>query len=167
MSEFVIVGVISKIHGLSGKVKIIPTTNIWSIFTGSKKLKLYSEARNEFYEMDVEEIKRSGKYVVAKFLNISDPEAASQLVGLNVVVDPRKLPKLQNNEFYYFEVLGIKVFDEFENFLGKVEDILTTGSNEVLVIRNNEQEILFPMINEYIIEFQKEKKLKVRLPEWI
>ncbi len=167
MNKFVVVGIVSKPHGLFGQVKVIPTTNIWNSLTGMEKLRLYDESRNQVYELQVEQMIKTGKSILVKFANINNAETASKLVGLNVVVDLNQLPKLKKDEFYYFEVLGIDVYDESGNFLGKIEDVLSTGSNEVLIIRKEGHEILFPMIRDYIVDFEKGKKLKIRLPEWI
>ncbi|AEH50872.1 ribosome maturation factor RimM [Pseudothermotoga thermarum] len=167
MKDFVVVGIITKTHGLFGQVKIVPTTNIWGFLLKFKKLKLYDEARDEMYELDVEKITKGRKSLIVKFSGISDSENASKLVGLEIVVNVSELPKLKPNEFYYFEVLGIDVFDEAGNFVGKVEDVFWNGSNEVLVIRKDQEEMLFPMIRDYVIEFERGKRLKIKVPEWI
>lgn len=168
MKDYVVIGTIAKTHGLFGDVRIKPTTNVLEIFQKLKEVFMYDSSRNEVYEVQLQHIKRSGKTFLAKFVGIDDEKAAKQIVGLDLVVKVKSLPKLSSpDEYYYYELLDLNVYDQNGNFLGKICDIITTGSNEVIVVKNNQQEILLPMIHDYVIGFERQKRLVVRMPEWI
>ena len=55
-----------------------------------------------------------------------------------------------NREYFWFELIGLEVFLDTGRYLGVVKDILTTGSNDIYVVRDDESEILIPAINEVV-----------------
>jgi len=168
VKEYVVVGTIAKTHGLFGDVRIKPTTNVLEIFKELKEFFIYDSSRNEVYKVELEHIKRSGKTFLAKFVGIDDERAAKQIVGLDLVVKVESLPRLNSpDEYYYYELLDLDVYDQNGDFLGKICDIISTGSNEVIVVKNNEQEILLPMIHDYVIGFERQRRLVVKMPEWV
>lgn len=168
MREYITIGKITKTHGLLGNVKVQPLTNVLEVFDNFKEFLIRDESRDEIYTVQVEDIKKSGRAFLIKFSGINNEEAAKKIVGLEIVMKIEDLPKLNSpDEFYYYEVLNIDVFDQNGNFIGKVCDVISTGSNEVLVVKNKNKEILLPMIRDYIIKFLREKQLVVKIPEWI
>ncbi len=168
MKEYVVIGKIVRTHGLMGNVRVQPLTNVLEVFDKSKQFFIMDESRDEIYTVQVEDIKRSGKTFLIKFYGVNNEETAKKIVGLKIVMKAEDLPKLSSpDEFYYYEVLNIDVFDQTGNFIGKVCDIISTGSNEVLVVRSDDEELLLPMIRDYVVEFHKKDRLIVRIPEWI
>ncbi|MFN4190605.1 MAG: ribosome maturation factor RimM [Pseudothermotoga sp.] len=168
MKEYVVIGKIVRTHGLMGNVRVQPLTNVLEVFDKSKQFFIMDESRDEIYTVQVEDIKRSGKTFLIKFYGVNNEETAKKIVGLEIVMKAEDLPKLSSpDEFYYYEVLNIDVFDQTGNFIGKICDIISTGSNEVLVVRGNDEEILLPMIRDYVVELHKKDRLIVRIPEWI
>lgn len=168
MKEYIVIGKIVRTHGLMGNVRVQPLTNVLEVFDKSKQFFIMDGSRDEVYTVQVEDIKRSGKTFLIKFYGVNSEETAKKIVGLEIVVKAEDLPKLSSpDEFYYYEVLNIDVFDQTGNFIGKVCDIISTGSNEVLVVRGNDQEVLLPMIRDYVVELHKKDRLIVRIPEWI
>lgn len=168
MKEYVVIGKIVRTHGLMGNVMVQPLTNVLEVFDKSKQFFIMDESRDEIYTVQVEDIKRSGKTFLIKFYGVNNEETAKKIVGLEIVMKAEDLPKLSSpDEFYYYEVLNIDVFDQTGNFIGKVCDIISTGSNEVLVVRSDDEEVLLPMIRDYVVELHKKDRLIVRIPEWI
>lgn len=168
MRDYVAIGKITKTHGLLGNVKVQPMTNVLEVFDNFKEVFIHDEIHNELYKLEVEDIKRTGKTFVVKFSGIDSEENAKKIVGLEIVMKIEDLPRLSSpDEYYYYEILDVDVLDQNGNFLGKVCDVIATGSNEVLVVKNKNVEILLPMIHDYILEFQRQRQLIVKMPEWI
>ncbi len=168
MKGYVTVGKITKTHGLFGSVKVQPTTNVLEVFDNFKEIFIHDEARDEIYKVQVEEIKKAGKAFLVKFFGVDNEEKAKKIVGMDVVMRVEDLPELKSpDEYYYYEILGVDVLDQEGNFLGKVCDIISTGSNEVLIVKNKDEEILLPMVRDYILEVHRQKRLVVKIPEWI
>ncbi len=70
------------------------------------------------------------------------------------------LPELEQGEYYHHQLLGLRVLDEKAEDLGKVVDILVTGSNDVYVVRQpDNKELLLPAIPDVVQEIDLAKKL--------
>lgn len=167
MSEYIVIGKIAKTHGLFGSVKVVPTTNVSEVFANLREIFIKDELRNGVYRVDVQSIKRVGKNYLLKIVGIDTVEDAKKIVGLFLALRLEDLPKLKAGEYYFYQLLNIDVFDEKGEKFGKVIDIIETGSNDVVVVKTNDGEILIPMVKKCVLSFDPGKKLVVKLPEWM
>jgi len=90
-----------------------------------------------------------GKSLVAKLDDCEDRNAAAKLRGRQVAVAREALPRLQADEFYWVDLIGLKVMNGERQDLGVVTRVLETGANEVLVVEG-ESERLIPFIAEVV-----------------
>ena len=82
-------------------------------------------------------------------------------------VDSENISELEENEFYFHEIIGCRVFDENNMQLGEVVEILTPGANDVWVIKGeNGKEILIPYIADVVknVDVQN-KKIDIEIME--
>ena len=82
-------------------------------------------------------------------------------------VDSENISELEENEFYFHEIIGCRVFDENNTLLGEVVEILTPGANDVWVIKGeNGKEILIPYIADVVknVDVQN-KKIDIEIME--
>ena len=77
-------------------------------------------------------------------------EVASNLAGQALYLSRDKFPDLPENEYYWFQVEGLKVYDEVGHYHGDIEEIIRTGSNDVYVVRDGKRELLLPMIDSVV-----------------
>lgn len=77
---------------------------------------------------------------------------AEKLIGNQIYADRETLPELPDGEYYWFEVLGLEVYTEDGLLLGKIKEILPTGSNDVYVVRKDGKEYLIPAIEDVVRE---------------
>ena len=77
-------------------------------------------------------------------------EDASLLTGQTLYISQDKFPELPEDEYYWFQIEGLKVFDESGRYYGNIEEIIRTGSNDVYVVRDDEKELLLPMIDSVV-----------------
>lgn len=167
MSEYIVIGKITRTHGLFGNVKVFPTTNVGEIFSNLKQVFIKDEARNGIYKVTVQRIKKVGKEYLLKIAGIDSLEKAKKIVGLQLAVRIEDLPKLKSGEYYFYQLLNVDVYNERGEKMGTVVDIIETGSNDVAVVKTGKGEILVPMIKDCIVEFEPGKKLVVKLMEWM
>ena len=90
------------------------------------------------------------------------------LRGKKVLIDTADLPPLKKDQFYVSDLIGFSVYDEDNSLLGKLKDVLATGSNDVFVVgKADGSEILVPALKANIKEINMaEKSILVKLPEW-
>jgi len=76
------------------------------------------------------------------------------------------MKKLPEGEYYWREIIGLKVVTEDDQVLGRIESVFPTGSNDVYVCRGGEREILLPAIGEVVRKVDTAGRIMVvRLPE--
>lgn len=157
-------GEISGFHGVQGWVKVFsdaqPRENIflyspWLVYYGDK-----------VREMNVIHWRKQGKTLVAKLKGLDNKEEARDLLGAVIAVNQEQLPDLSEDEFYWHQLVGMRVLTNYDDRitdLGKVVELIETGSNDVLVVRSPEKEHLIPWIlDEYVLDVDlSEKTMKV------
>ena len=94
------------------------------------------------------------------------PDAAEALVGSRLWVDKTTLPDLDDGIYYWFELIGLSVYTTQGRYLGLLESILQTGSNDVYVIRDGEKEVLLPALASVVQAVDiHQRRMEVILPE--
>lgn len=89
--------------------------------------------------------KKHGKTIVAYMQGVDNREKAAEFLGLEIKVSKAQLAELEDNEFYWHQLIGMQVIDTDREPLGKVVSMFETGANDVLVVEG-EKELLIPFI---------------------
>ena len=100
-------------------------------------------------ETRVAATKVHGNALVARIDGIEDRDAAVALKGLEIAVPRSQLPGAAENEFYWTDLIGLKVVNTEQHEFGRVARIVQTGANDVLVVaggNGNERETMIPFI---------------------
>jgi 16S rRNA processing protein RimM len=103
----------------------------------------------DWREMRIAAAKVHGNTLVAQFAGIEDREAAVALKGLEVAVPRSQLPGAAENEFYWADLIGLRVVNTEQHEFGRVVRVMQTGANDVLVVASGngtEREVLIPFI---------------------
>jgi 16S rRNA processing protein RimM len=83
---------------------------------------------------------------------IDSRDQAESLSGLLLEVPEDELPALAEGEYYRFQIVGMDVVDRAGQPLGRIEDVLDTGANDVYVVRNAEGDLLLPATDAVVKE---------------
>ena len=83
-----------------------------------------------------------GKALVARLAGCSTREAAAAMQGLEVAVPRSQLPQSEPGEYYWSDLLGLAVRNLQYETLGRVERLLETGANQVLVVRGDRERLI-------------------------
>jgi 16S rRNA processing protein RimM len=108
-------------------------------------------------EHRLEEGRVHGKQVVARLAGYTDRNRAAELIGAEVALALSELPRTRPGEYYWAELIGLEVVDRQGVPLGRVEGLMETGANDVLVVRG-ERERLIPFIRDVILEVDLERQ---------
>lgn len=165
-SEKIVVGRLGAAHGVKGWIKIASyTERPEDIFNYSPwRLTLQSPVRDDGRDLQVkpEQWRQQGKGLVVRLADIDDRTAAESLRGAEIAVDAACLPKLEQGQYYWRDLIGLKVQAEGE-LIGTVVRLLETGANDVLVIRlqspraDGNREVLVPCTNDVVLDVSTEK----------
>ena len=109
-----------------------------------------------WHEMQVVSAKVQGTTLVARLAGIETREAAAGLRGSDIGVPRAQLPDAAKDEFYWADLVGLKVVNVEQQELGRVVRIVETGANDVLVVAEEDtksgaaRELLIPFIADAI-----------------
>ena len=145
------VGKIVNTHSLKGEIKVISSTDFEEErFKKGSKL-LITRGNQLSKEVVVESYRKHKNSLLVKFEGIDSIEEAEKFKNLQLKVDSEKISELEENEYYFHEIIGCEVFDENNESLGEIVEILTPGANDVWVIKSkNGKEILIPYIEDVV-----------------
>jgi 16S rRNA processing protein RimM len=160
----IVIGRVSKPHGMKGEIRIE--------YFNSEDPNFFSRYQMIFIQGDTGSpqpyrpiaVRPHKKFVLAQLEGVRTREEAEQLRGKAVLVDITELPSLDEDEYYWHEILGMRVVTEEGENVGKITEILPTGSNDVYVVREGERECLIPAIKEVIISIDKKARTIVMRP---
>ena len=161
------VGKIVNSHSLKGEVKVISSTDFEEErFKKGSKL-LITRGNQLIREVVVESYRNHKNFLLVKFEEIDSVEEAEKLKNLQIKIDSTEVGELEENEFYFHEIIGCQVFDENDKNLGEIIDILTPGANDVWVIKGeNGKEILIPYIEDVVKQIDiTNKKVNIEVME--
>ena len=135
-----VVGKITGCFGIKGWVKIHPYTETPE---GFKAFGAWQLKRRGVYEaVEFDAVNTQGKGLVAHIRSVDDRTTAEQYRGLEVVVPANTLPPLPKGEYYWRDLQGLQVWcqDEAKKgeekvLLGRVDYLIETGANDVLVVK--------------------------------
>lgn len=164
-NEIILIGKISATHGVRGQLRITPFSGDVSSFLGLRAIKLKMPG-GEMETFAVAEAKGHGKKVILSLQGYANINEVLHLVGREIYVLRNQLPELADDEYYWCDLLGLQVKTVDGEVLGKLVDIISTGSNDVYVVQGGGREILVPALDDVVLEVDSVAKLMiVRLPE--
>jgi 16S rRNA processing protein RimM len=142
--DIIVVGKITGVFGVKGWVKLYSWTeprdgigdyNPWLLRQGSK----------DWRSVKIEAARDQAKTVIAKIEGVDDRDAAQLLSGSEIGIYQSQLEALQHNEFFWRDLIGLRVLGKQGVLLGEVDSFLETGANDVLVVKG-EQQYLIPWV---------------------
>lgn len=143
------VGVITQTHGIKGEVKVFPTTDDAGRF---KKLKevIMDNGKGRLH-MEIEGVKFFKQYAILKFKGYDSINDIEKYKGAKLYVTRDKAVRLKKGEYFIADLIGVEVVTEDGEPFGRIKDVLVTGANDVYVVeRENEPEVLLPVIKECV-----------------
>lgn len=155
--DLLVLGEIVKTRGLRGCLKVLTQMGTQNIIADLKSVYL-EDILGQRESHDIRSLTTSGKFVFLELEDITDKDKAQALVGYKVLVPADKLKDLPNGEYYWRDIIGLGVYDEQGKYLGRIESIFETGSNDVYVCLG-EREILLPAIGDVVRLIDIEKKI--------
>ena len=161
------VGKIVNTHSLKGEVKVISSTDFEEQRFEKGTELLITRGNQVVKEVTVESYRTHKNNLLVKFVGIDSIEEAEKLKNLQIKIDSENIGELEENEFYFHEIIGCEVFDENGKSLGEISEILTPGANDVWVIKSqNGKEILIPYIEDVVKKIDVEnKKINIEVME--
>lgn len=106
--------------------------------------------KNGWQEATVAEGQRHGKTVIVRINGYDDRDKAAGLIGTEIGVPRDELPETDSDQYYWSDLEGLSVVDRHGTELGKVDYLLETGANDVMVVKG-ETERLIPFVMDKVV----------------
>ena len=97
---------------------------------------------------------------------VNSEKQADLMIGKSVYLPLDQLPKLDDDQFYFHEIIGFKVIDSVQGPIGIITGVNDTSSQVLLEVEHNDKQILIPLVDELIQQLDKQKKqIYLSIPE--
>jgi 16S rRNA processing protein RimM len=151
MEDILRVGVITTTHGLRGEVKVFPTTDDPQRFKQLKEVLL--DTGKERRKMEIASCRFQKNLVILKFKGIDNINDVEQYKKCDLYVSRKNAVKLEENENFISDLIGLNVVLEDGTEFGTMKDVILTGANDVYVVETTEgKEVLLPAIRECVLD---------------
>jgi 16S rRNA processing protein RimM len=154
-----------KPHGVLGYLKVLPLKDSYSNFI----LKQKSFYINNIL-LSVEDIKSYKQGFILKLSVIDNMTEATKYRNYELAVEKNKLKTFLDKQKTILSegLLDFVVYDDANNIIGKVDETIVTGSNDVIVVNSGtKEELLIPLIKDYILNIEEnEKKIQIIVPQY-
>lgn len=153
--DLIVLGKITSVHGVRGEVKVYsftdPIDNLldyrhWTLRRG-----------DEIRQVELDRGRLQGKLLVAKLKGLDDREEARTFADFEICVPRSLLPQLAEGEYYWYQLEGLKVINQVGQLLGRIDHLLETGANDVMVVKPcagslDDRERLLPYTEQCVLE---------------
>ena len=147
------IGQIVNTHGLRGDVKVIYWCDTPELFHELAYVNIDGE------EFDIENSRIHKNMVILKLKGIDDINIAEKYRNKVLTVPREELGNLPDGTYYICDLLGCSVETISGQPLGKICDIIKTGSNDVYVVENDDKkQVLIPVIDDVVKSIDIEAK---------
>ncbi len=143
---YLVVARIVSPQGNKGEVKAEVITAFPQRFASTREV--YVGPEHQRYEVEYHRFLDNS--VVLKLRGIDTIDQAEQLRGKMVEVPEEEAVHLPPGHYFWHQIIGLKVVTVHGELLGRIEEILETGSNDIYVVRGPRGEILIPAIKQVV-----------------
>lgn len=154
---YITVGKVGSTYGVRGWLKVQSYTELGTSLLEHKPWYL-GNGNNEWSIMAIEEGRVHGKDIIVKLAGVDTPEAARLFTGKLIAITRSQLPKLNPNEFYWSDLVGLTVINKAGTVYGKVAYLIETGSNDVLVVKGDKEHAIPYLYGSVVLNVDLEKQ---------
>ena len=155
MEDLLQVGIIASTHGVRGEVKVYPTTDDPRRFRRLKEVVL--DTGKEKMNLEIEGVNFFKQFVILKFKGLDNINDIEKYRQKSLYVTRKNAVRLQRDEYFIADLIGLKVQDEDGKELGTVKDVIETGANDVYEVEMADgKSLLLPAIKQCILNVDVE-----------
>jgi len=134
-AEPLVLGKMGSTYGIRGWLRVFSSTeDAESIFEYQP---WFIQRGGQWHVVELEGWKRHTQDLIIKVKGVDDRDAANLLTNCEIVVDSKQLPSLEDGDYYWKDLFGCQVVTTTGYELGKIIDMMETGSNDVIVVKSN------------------------------
>lgn len=158
-SDYVVVGVIAQPHGIRGEVRAHLFNRDSDVLADLEQIQLRRKGKRRSEPYTITNSRFHTKGPLLRLRECSDRNHADELRGAEILIHSDDMPELTEEEFYYFQMEGLPVFDtNTGDPLGTILSILPSPAQDLLEIDFNNRKVLVPLVEELVPVIDLEEK---------
>lgn len=157
--EMITIGKISRAYNREGELKCLVLSDFPERFLELDRV--FLEKGEDIKRLHVENVWFQKDFAVLKFKEINSLDQAERLKDYFIKVPETEAVQLPKGHYFLHQIIGLEVYTEEGEHLGKLEDIITTGSHDIYVVTQGKKEIMLPAIHEVVkvIDIEQQKMI--------
>jgi 16S rRNA processing protein RimM len=164
--DLVVIGEVTRPHGLHGEMRVMPHTDRPERFEGLGECVLWDEATNARAVRRVTGVRRQGEALLLRLAGCDSVEAAVTLVGRLVALPRAQALPLPPGHVYPWQLVGCSVVTEDGRAVGEVSGVEASPAHDLWAVRGAGREHLIPAVAEIVVEVDVEaRRIVIRPPE--
>ena len=160
--EWVIVGRFGRPHGIKGFV------SVYSFTEPSDNILSYSDwhvsLNHSWQPIKILSVQIHNKTIVAQIEGYPERESVALLTNVEIAIRKEQLASLAPDEYYWHQLIGMKVINQQAQEFGLIIEIMPTGSNDVLVVQGEKRHLIPYLPGQFIIEIND--KSQTMIVDW-
>lgn len=141
--DLLVIGRLTAVYGLKGWLKVYSYTDPMENLLNYEHC--FVQRHGQWQPVEIEAGRPHGKGLVLKLRGVETPEQGAGFTGCELAIPLTELPALPDNEYYWRQLIGLQVVVDHPErgrlVLGRVDHLMETGANDVLVVRGDEHSI--------------------------
>jgi 16S rRNA processing protein RimM len=147
--DLVLLGKVAGTHGIRGELRVVAYSGDCSTLAALDRIML-RDPRGSLQEVAIASVRPQGGKALVRLEAFTGIDEVAPLVGREVLARRGQLPDLEEGEYYWHDLLGLRVVTEGGGELGTIAEIIATGSNDVYVVRGQGREYMIPATTEVV-----------------
>jgi len=158
VNDPIVIGQVSGVFGVHGWVKVFSHTEPRENILSYNPWLLKDKAG--WQSISVIKGRKQGKTIVAQLKGVDNRDKAHALISCDVAIKDEQLKSLEENEFYWRDLKGLKIINCNGEELGLVKEMMATGANDVMVVKLTAEKAEASKENELLIPYLKDSVIK-------
>lgn len=160
----ILVGRIVGAHGTGGNLKVNSYAESQAVFEAAGGLQV-ALPDGSSRVMTVAWVQPHGRGLLMRLEAVGDRDQAERLIGAQLFARKSDLPVLEEDTYYWFELVGLHVHDTSGKRLGRLDSVIATPGNDIYVVKAEQggqsREMLIPAIGDVVLKIDLEGRTMI------
>jgi 16S rRNA processing protein RimM len=162
--DLILVGRVTGAHGIRGALRVHSYAESIDLYRPGEGISL-ALADGSTRNLTLQWVCPHGRGLRMGLESVNDRNQAESLVGSLLYIDKARLPALEDDTYYWFELMGLSVYDTAGVLLGRIDEVIPTAANDVYVVKGEVDgrllETLIPAVGDVVCEIDLEKRTMI------
>jgi 16S rRNA processing protein RimM len=150
--DLILLGRVVATHGIRGQLRVVSYSGEAATLRAATTIMLAGATQGGMESFAVSSSSVHGTRMLVSLKGYDNINQVQHLVGREVYVRRSQLPALDEDEYYWHDLLGLQVVTESGQRLGQLSSIIETGSNDVYVVTDGQRECLIPALADVVVD---------------